>query len=180
MSAFQLLDLNFGVRSGKSQALGIAFLSTGVVVSVYALWLLSSAYMNRQHQMMESDLLTMRQNAFQEKDNVPFKVSAAQLQRFRNATLVINELRTPWDDLLKVLESAPMEQVALLSIEPIASRHQLRLAAEARDVTTMLDYLVYLQQQPALHQVILSSHQIQRQAPGSPVHFQIQAQWSEK
>ena len=180
MSSFYRLHLNFGAPQRATQPFAIALLSVGFLASGYGVLQLSSAYTNRQNQMMESDALTLRKSAFQQSDETPTKVSAVQLQRFRNAALVVNELRMPWDDLLQILESAPMEQIALLSIEPIASRHQLRLSAEARNVSTMLDYLVYLQRQPSLHQVILSSHQIQRQAPGSPVRFQIQARWSEK
>jgi Tfp pilus assembly protein PilN len=67
----------------------------------------------------------------------------------------------------------------LLSVEPVASRRQLHLVGEAKDITTMLDYLSYLQGQPGLQRVILTSHQIQAQ-PGSPVRFQIQAHWEEQ
>ncbi|MFC5473632.1 hypothetical protein [Paraherbaspirillum soli] len=180
MSALRKLDLDFGGRTSRPRPLGIALLAIGATAAIAALLQLSTAYSARQLEQSANDTLSARMRSFQSDDDSHVKVSPAQLQRYRNAAAVADQLRMPWDDLLKMLESAPMEHVALLSIEPIASRHQLRLAAEARDVSTMLDYLSYLQQQPTLHQVILSSHQIQRQAPGSPVRFQIQAQWSEK
>ncbi|MDB5777423.1 MAG: hypothetical protein JWP38_3556 [Herbaspirillum sp.] len=180
MSLLRYLDLNFDIRRRGSQPLGIAILAAGVAAGAYALVQLNSAYDARNIEQTESDALLKRRNVLQGDADVRSKVSPALLQSYRNAAVVANQLRMPWDDLLQMLESAPMEHVALLSIEPIAARHQLRLIAEARDVSTMLDYLSYLQQQPILQQVILSSHQIQRQSPDSPVRFQIQARWSEK
>ncbi|HWZ47496.1 MAG TPA: hypothetical protein VNX00_04665 [Herbaspirillum sp.] len=180
MSSLRYLDLNFGIRRSNSQPLGAAILTLGVAAGAYALLQLSSAYDARRIEQIENDALGKRRNLSQSDAGDHAKISPAQLQSYRNAAVVANQLRMPWDDLLGMLESAPMGNVALLSIEPIPARHQLRLIAEARDISTMLDYLSYLQQQPILHQVILSSHQIQRQSPDSPVRFQIQAHWSEK
>lgn len=180
MSSLRYLDLNFGIRRSNQQPLGVAILTLGIAAGAYALLQLSSAYDARRIVQIENDALGKRRNLSQGDAGDHAKISPAQLQSYRNAAVVANQLRMPWDDLLGMLESAPMEHVALLSIEPIPARGQLRLIAEARDVSTMLDYLSYLQQQPILRQVILSSHQIQRQSPDSPVRFQIQARWSEK
>jgi Tfp pilus assembly protein PilN len=59
------------------------------------------------------------------------------------------------------------------------AKRSVRLTAEARDDTEMLAYLAALQQDPQLSSVILASHQVQSQAPGTPVRFQIQASWGE-
>jgi Tfp pilus assembly protein PilN len=69
--------------------------------------------------------------------------------------------------------------VALLAVEPSAARRSVRLSAEARDAQAMLAWLQALQRDARLAQVLLVSHQVQTQTPGTPVRFQIQASWAE-
>ena len=78
---------------------------------------------------------------------------------------------------LSALEAAPHENVALLGIEPSIAKQQVRLTAEARDPEAMLDYVAALQADPRLSQVVLVSHQVQTQAAGKPVRFQMQSAW---
>ena len=100
-----------------------------------------------------------------------------EIARTRAVRLVAQNLVTPWADLLASLESAPNRSVALLSVEPSVSKHSLRLTAEARNAPEMLAYLSALQRDSRLSSVVLVSHQVQAQAPGTPVRFQIQAGW---
>ena len=100
-----------------------------------------------------------------------------ELARTRAVRQLAQQLVTPWADLLESLESAPNLSVALLSVEPSVAKRSLRLTAEARGAADMLDYLGALQRDTRLHSVILVSHQVQAQSPGSPLRFQIQAAW---
>jgi Tfp pilus assembly protein PilN len=97
--------------------------------------------------------------------------------RNRAVRLVAQNLTTPWADLLDSLESVPVPAIAVLSIEPSVAKRSIRLTAEARSATDMLAYLGALQKEPRLASVVLVSHQVQAQAPGTPVRFQIQATW---
>ena len=102
-----------------------------------------------------------------------------QLAMLRDARRVSRDLMTPWASLLTSLASASTSDVALLSVEPSVSRRALRLTAEARDPHAMLAYVAALQHEPRLSSVLLVSHQLQAQAPGTPVRFQVQANWGE-
>ncbi|SFI02018.1 Tfp pilus assembly protein PilN [Collimonas sp. OK307] len=179
MASLQKLDFDFSVQRRKLPPFGLAILLAGAAASIYAGVELSSAYNARKAQQTVYDALVSRLHTVRHADQDGAKITPAELQNFKNAAQIAGQLNTPWDRLLKVLESAPMEHVALLSVEPVASRRQLHLVGEAKDFATMLDYLSYLQSQPGLQRVILTSHQIQTQ-PGSPVRFQIQAHWEEK
>ncbi len=101
-----------------------------------------------------------------------------QLARERWVLEATRGLNTPWVDLLGALEAAPTQAVALLSVEPSAARRSVRLTAEGRDAKAMLAYLGALQRDTRLAQVVLIAHQVQLQSPGTPVRFQIQAQWA--
>lgn len=103
--------------------------------------------------------------------------SKGELTQTRAIRQVAQKLVTPWSDLLQSLESTPSRAVALLAVEPSASKRTLRLTAEARTLPDMLAYLGALQRDARLSSVVLVSHQIQTQVPGSPVRFQIQAHW---
>jgi Tfp pilus assembly protein PilN len=105
------------------------------------------------------------------------RVDPGEAARSRVALQVAHHLLTPWGDLLDTLESARTESVALLSMEPSVSKRSIRLTAEARDTAEMLVYLATLQRDPRLNAVVLVSHQVQLQSPGTPVRFQIQAGW---
>jgi Tfp pilus assembly protein PilN len=108
------------------------------------------------------------------KTTAPDPGEAARMRAVRQ---VSQSLMTPWADLLESLESVPVQTVAVLSIEPSVSKHTIRITAEARTAPDMLAYLGALQREPRLSSVVLVSHQVQVQAPGTPVRFQIRAAW---
>jgi Tfp pilus assembly protein PilN len=102
---------------------------------------------------------------------------STEAARVRAVRQVSQNLMTPWADLLESLESVPVQTVAVLSIEPSVSKHTIRITAEARTAPDMLAYLGALQREPRLSSVVLVSHQVQVQAPGAPVRFQLRAVW---
>jgi hypothetical protein len=178
MASLQKLEFDFASQRRKLPPFGVVLLALGTAAGIYAAVQLSAAYNARKAEQTVYDALVSRIHSVRHADQGGSKITPAELQNFKNAAQIASQLNTPWDRLLKVLESAPMEHVALLSVEPIAARRQLRLIGEAQDLATMLDYLAYLQGEPGLQRVILTSHQIQTQ-PGAPVRFQIQAHWGE-
>lgn len=177
MPAFSFLDLDFGSRRHPPRPASVVFLAATAFAAVYTLAPAVSAYRTWQTEKAAHDALAARIRRASNAGSGVAKASPRELQQFHDAMLVSSRLRAPWPDLLKVLESVPMEDIALLSVEPLAARGQLRLSAEAKNMAAMLGYLAFLQAQPALRHATLVSHQVQRQTPGSPVRFQIQAQW---
>ena len=85
-------------------------------------------------------------------------------------------MATPWADLLTALESTP-GNIALLTVEPQAAKHTVTLTAEAASESQMFAYIRLLQTDKRLSDVVLSQHQVQLQAPGTPLRFQLQAHW---
>ncbi len=94
----------------------------------------------------------------------------------RATATALRELQVPWATLFVALESVAGRNVALLSIEPSAQSQEVRITAEAKNSGAMLDFLEALRGQ-SLREVVLVSHQIQAQTPGTPVRFQARAQW---
>lgn len=98
-----------------------------------------------------------------------------QAQLVRQAS---HRLNTPWADLLAALESAPTN-AALLLVEPAAAKRTVSLTVETADSAGMLGYLKALQGDVRFSEVVLVSHQVQQQVPGTPLRFQLRAQWGE-
>lgn len=103
---------------------------------------------------------------------------AAELARVQLVRRTARNMATPWPELLATLESKPAN-VALLAVQPTAASRSLSLTAEAATPADMLAWLRRLQADPRLNAVVLVSHQLQAQSPGTPLRFQIEGHWGE-
>jgi hypothetical protein len=104
----------------------------------------------------------------------------------RNAALgeqagrVALELGAPWTRLLAELEAASRDsngQVAVLSIEPDAAKHQVRISGESADLPLALAYVQRLQASPLMRYPMLDSHEVRSDDPQHPVRFALTAEW---
>jgi len=101
-------------------------------------------------------------------------VDAAAL---RIAAVIARDLQAPWPELLRAMEASQSNDIALLQVEPVVARDSIRITADARHAEAMFDYLTQLGTQ-GLTEVVLTSHQIRPQEPGTPIRFQAQARWT--
>jgi Tfp pilus assembly protein PilN len=170
------LTLDFAPASVRAPSrMGIALLVAGGVGAFAAAFACGAALSmaDRQSQALDA----RRQQATADAAAFARPASAAPSGRTKAALRIARTLQTPWSDLLETLEAAPHGDVALLAIEPSARDSTVRLTAESRDPDGMVAYLHALQSDARLKRVILLSHQVQPEAAGSPVRFQIQAIW---
>jgi hypothetical protein len=89
---------------------------------------------------------------------------------------VARDLQVPWAEMLAALETVQAHDVALLGVEPSATRHNIRITAEGKSLDAMLNYIDALHSD-SFPEVSLASHQVQEQTPGNPVRFVVQARW---
>jgi hypothetical protein len=87
------------------------------------------------------------------------------------------QITAPWSDLLAVFEQHTLADVGLLRLEPDARSGRVKLSAEAKDVSAMMIYFTALEADPRLVDVVLANHQLERDVPGKPVRFTVQAGW---
>ena len=99
---------------------------------------------------------------------------AAELQ---HANAIVLQLTLPWGELFASAEAVGTPDVALLSIESEADKRRVKIAGEAKNLESILDYLRYLKSRPALVDVYLQSHALQRQDAQQPVRFVVSAEW---
>lgn len=104
-----------------------------------------------------------------------FTVTEAQAQAVNDAVMQLN---LPWRDLVEALRAATPASVALLALEPDATRRTLRITAEARNSDDMLAYVARMEEQGWFGSVALVRHEIAEQEPNRPLRFQLSAEWS--
>jgi hypothetical protein len=96
-------------------------------------------------------------------------------EQAKSAEAVVRQLTLPWGSLIGAIEQAATRDVAILQLQPDAEQRVLRLTAEARNRDAMFEYLKRLGGARELSNVVLVSHQVQRDDPQQPIQFSVQA-----
>jgi hypothetical protein len=96
-------------------------------------------------------------------------------EQAKSAEAVVRQLTLPWGSLIGAIEQAATRDVAILQLQPDAEQRVLRLTAEARNRDAMFEYLKRLGGARELSNVVLVSHQVQRDEPQQPIQFSVQA-----
>jgi len=164
------LELNFA-PTRRNAPVGWLLLGVGLVAATIAGVQFRSAHAERLVQEVQLSALGAKTAAALQGSGPPLDPRAAKA-----AATVARDLQIPWADMLAALESVKTKEVALLAVEPSATRHNVHITAEAKNTDAMLDYVDALRG-PSFPDVSLSSHQVQVQTPGAPVRFVVQARW---
>lgn len=107
------------------------------------------------------------------------KVNDKQLAAdWARAMQVANDLNLPWEQLFSTLEKATGKEVALLTLDPDAVKHEFALTAEARDLKNMLAFYRRMQALAIFHGVTLHAHQVNDQDSERPIRFRITGKWA--
>jgi hypothetical protein len=89
------------------------------------------------------------------------------------------QLSLHWARLLDAIEGATQGSIALLDVNPDASKGTVKLLAEAKNEDAMFAYIHKLSMQPGLTQVMLQSHELQVGDPQQPIRFNLTARWGQ-
>lgn len=95
----------------------------------------------------------------------------------KHANEVLSQLTLPWDKLFQAVEWSSGNDVALLTIEPDAEKHEVKISGEAKNVAAIMSYIKHLAAQEAFSNVYLQSHQVQQHNLEKPVRFALVVAW---
>jgi hypothetical protein len=172
------LNLEFAPQTSRTTPNGAVLLVMAVILFSIAALQVSQKLSSITRQNRTILALNDHAKATPAKPVKPPRIDPAQLARTQFVRQTSRNLAAPWADLLTALETVP-SNVALLSIEPSGTKRSLSLTAEAAGPTEMLSYLQLLQEDKRLANVMLISHQVQLQMPGTPTRFKVRANWGE-
>ena len=116
--------------------------------------------------------------AGRQMDNSPREIKD-MAQEIKHANEVLSQITLPWDKLFQAVEWSSGKEVALLTIEPDAEKHVVKISGEAKNIEAVLNYIRHLSAQDIFKSVYLQSHQVQLQNPDRPVRFALAAAWKE-
>ncbi len=154
----------------------------GIVIAVVGALCLGTVAV-RQHYLDEKRAgLEFRRAALTDSRNRGRSAQTVAGLSAQNAAKTMQELGTPWSQLLSELESASGDtagNVALLSVEPDHTKHRVRVTAEARSLALALGYVERLRKAQVLRYPMLDSHELRKDDKDHPVRFQVTADWSD-
>lgn len=151
----------------------------GVALAMLAVLLLGAAAFSswRLEQANREALAALNEQAARRLPPAPRKLSEAERVRLAQAARVAGELRAPWGDLLATFEQHGQGDIGLLKLEPDAKSGLVRITGQARNAAALFAYLRELEAEPRLARVALTTQQLERETPGQPLRFVIQAGW---
>lgn len=175
MTRLPPLALDFAATRPPPPRWGLALLAVGLAAcGAVALDYLAAA---SDLAALNERLLSLERRSARQ-GTAPTQAAAGEAAA-RQAGEAARQLRRPWDSLLRDLEGAVTPEVALLAVEPDATRQQLRISGEARKLGDALDFIRRLEKAPRLQRPTLSGHQTRQGEGGPVVAFTILAGWKE-
>lgn len=147
---------------------------SGLALAGYRYQTVTAAAQEWQAKVDRIDHLERRQMPTAGLSESEARAMAAEIKQANDTIRLYN---VPWDSLFLAVESSASKNVALLTMEPNAEKHVLRITAEAKTVGEALDFMRRLGERKELRNVYLQHHQIQDQDSEKPLQFAVVADW---
>lgn len=125
--------------------------------------------------VVQEAIQRMPQKQTNTSDKSPLPPSTAEHRR-----IVLERIQFPWEAFFQTLESTPAEGVTLLSASPEREQGKIVLRGEARDLYTVMNYLLALQKQASFKRVELLEHDLANQDANLSVQFAITVHWGSR
>ncbi|MFM2055788.1 MAG: hypothetical protein RLY71_173 [Pseudomonadota bacterium] len=106
-------------------------------------------------------------------------MSSQDSRRHAQIEAVAAYLAAPWDTLLSAFESHSKRGVVIRRLEPDASTGVVRMVGEAPSLKVMMDYVLALEADQRLQQVMLVNHDVVGEGGNAPgaIEFTLSAAW---
>lgn len=176
----RLLDLNLVSRKSVAHLVGSVFLLMAVGAWGYVLY--DYRIVTAEAEIMEAKWHSLHRTGRGEYS--PTEPTNAGERKIQQAEVVytnsiVRRFSLPWSGVFEEIDASVGDDVALLSVEPDTEKRELRVIAEAKNFSAMLDYTSRLQAGRFFRNSHVISHQIQQQDPQRPVRFVLVATWAE-
>lgn len=165
------LDLDFHTRGRyRFDALGVGLLLIGALALAWTAeqWVAARDSEAR----LASAMLKLKQRP-KPTHVVSRADTAAQVARER----ITAELNAGWQPAFDALAATRSSKIALLSLDAVHAKRQIKLIAEARHLADAVAFIEALQQQPGILRAALTQHEIEKDADQKPVRFQATVEW---
>jgi len=162
------LDFDFHARPARPGKTGIVLALAGVAALGWALSNLQAARATEAGLALQIAALERARPHAAVKSSTPVE-TATQTAQSRIAA----ELAYSWQPAFDALAAARSSKVALVSLDAVQAKAQLKLVAEARQLADAVKFIEALQQQPGIRRAALTQHEVQADDAQKPVRFNI-------
>jgi Tfp pilus assembly protein PilN len=107
-------------------------------------------------------------------------MSAEDIKRHGQIDALARYLATPWGSLLELFEQHAPTGVVLVKLQPDAATGRIELTGRAPATKAVADYVIALEHDARLSDVLLHHHELLRDDPGAGIEFTVGAGWSGK
>lgn len=150
------LDFDFHAHPARPGALGIVLALAGVAAMAWV-------WMNLQTAHETGTGLALQIAALEKNQSHP---AAQPVRRTDDAAQRIRaqvsaQMAYSWQPAFEALATARNGRIALLSLDAVQAKSQLRLVAEARQLADAVAFIDALQQQPGVKRAVLTQHEMQ-------------------
>ncbi len=175
------IELDYQRKPSNISLLGIVVCL--LAISVLTLMALRFMQVTEERQIAEIELHQLESKTSRKTNSKGMNMqqdARTIAKEIKQANKVLKMLGMKWDGVFGAVAAAQRNGVALLALAPQPEKRIVKISAEAKNFSVMLDYVKRLEQQSALGEVNLQSHQIQKRDPQKPVRFVVLADWIDK
>lgn len=104
-------------------------------------------------------------------------MSADDIRRHAQIEAVSRYLAAPWRPLLVLFEDQAPSGVVLVKFMPDAGSGRVEITGRAPSVRALSDYVIKLEHDPRLKDVLLHHHEVLRDEPKAGIEFSLGAAW---
>jgi nitrate reductase NapAB chaperone NapD len=162
------LDFDFHAQPSRPGKLSIALALAGVAALGWAWSNLQAAHAT------EAGLATQIAALEQARPRPAIK-SAARADTAAQITQanIESQLAYSWQPAFDALVAARSSEIALVSLDAVQAKSQIKLVAEARHLADAVEFIEALQQQPGIKRASLTQHEVQDDDAEKPVRFNL-------
>lgn len=162
------LDFDFHARPARPGKLGIVLALAGVAALGWSMSNLLAA------RATEAGLALQIAALEQSRPRVAVKSASATDQVAETTqTRIAAQLAYSWQPAFDALANARSSEVALVTLDAVQAKSQIKLVAEARQLADAVAFIEVLQQQPGIRRAALTQHEEQADDAQKPVRFNI-------
>ncbi|MBT9567753.1 MAG: hypothetical protein IV085_05590 [Thiobacillus sp.] len=162
------LDFDFHASATRRPTLGIVLLLAGLGAVVWAglAWQQARATVAGQQLQLA---------AFENARPTPGARPATRAEEAISSSQaeIAAQLRFSWQPAFEALANARSNAIALVSLDATRAKAQLKLVAEARQLSDAVEFLNALQQQRGVRRAELLQHELQKDDAQKPVRFTV-------
>ena len=162
------LDFDFHARPARPGRLGIVLALTGVAALGWTLSNLQAARATEAGLALQIAALEKARPSAAVKPATLVDTAAQTTQASIKAQLAYS-----WQPAFEALAAARSSKIALVSLDAVQAKAQLKLVAEARQLADAVAFIEALQQQPGIKRAALTQHEVQADDAQKPVRFNI-------